>query len=44
MGDDSWLNAVIVGVSLLAMAGCQATSTLNDTPPSRAGSLPQVQP
>ncbi|QHC96794.1 hypothetical protein PspR84_19825 [Pseudomonas sp. R84] len=29
-----------VGASLLAKASCQSTSTLNDTPHSRAGSLP----
>ncbi|PMY14550.1 DUF4381 domain-containing protein, partial [Pseudomonas sp. GW460-13] len=28
-----------VGASLLAMAECQSTSVLSDTPPSRAGSL-----
>ena len=35
-----------VGASLLAKAPDQATSSLNDTPHSRAGSLPQdgVQP
>ncbi|MBD0685029.1 hypothetical protein CGA22_10905 [Pseudomonas sp. PSB18] len=30
-----------VGASLLAMTGCQSTSVLNVSPPSRAGSLPQ---
>ncbi|MBU0822557.1 MAG: hypothetical protein KKC24_27295, partial [Gammaproteobacteria bacterium] len=30
-----------VGASLLAKASCQSTSISTDTPPSRAGSLPQ---
>ncbi len=31
-----------VGASLLAIAVCQPTKMLTMTPPSRAGSLPQV--
>ncbi|MSU97985.1 hypothetical protein C1X40_02005 [Pseudomonas sp. GW456-11-11-14-TSB2] len=31
-----------VGASLLAMRPCQSTSMLNVSPPSRAGSLPQL--
>ncbi|KAA8740595.1 hypothetical protein FE275_11655 [Pseudomonas koreensis] len=30
-----------VGASLLAKSACQSTLMLYDTPPSRAGSLPQ---
>ncbi|MGB8925148.1 MAG: metal ABC transporter ATP-binding protein, partial [Pseudomonas sp.] len=30
-----------MGASLLAKASCQSISCLTDTPPSRAGSLPQ---
>ncbi|PMV82476.1 hypothetical protein C1X34_31045 [Pseudomonas sp. GW456-12-10-14-TSB6] len=36
-----WINIKPAGASLLAIAGCQSTSTLNDTPLSRAGSLLQ---
>ena len=35
------VNAIPVGASLLAKASGQPTSSLNDTPLSRAGSLPQ---
>ncbi|TPG79008.1 hypothetical protein EAH78_10110 [Pseudomonas arsenicoxydans] len=31
-----------VGAGLLAKASCQSTSTLNDTPPSRASPLPHL--
>ncbi|CAI8718249.1 hypothetical protein EMIT093MI4_110205 [Pseudomonas sp. IT-93MI4] len=31
-----------MGASLLAKAACQSTSWLNDTPPSRVGSLPHL--
>ncbi|CAI8937567.1 exported hypothetical protein [Pseudomonas serboccidentalis] len=36
------LCAIAVGVSLLAIAVCQATGMLADTPQSRAGSLLQI--
>ena len=36
-----WFTQSIVGAGLLAMAESQTTSMLNDTTPSRAGSLPQ---